>query len=240
MIPLAACSAGPGTEPAAAPPAEDTPAPSGGEGEFVGTDAMGNDRQYHAMVTLPDGRVLTAGGWGKGSHRGLVHTSAEIYDPATGEWTSTGDLAEGRRKHLLAVPAWRFQCWLAGGTELTGFEAIRTSEIWDPDSGTWNSTGSINTGRTEAAWTALPDGRVVLTGGVDTKRLKRLDSVEIYDPATGQWTPAAPMSTERTLHTATTLLDGRALVTGGGKLDGTVYGLCGGVRSVERQLGRGG
>ena len=219
---IGGCSSEPAQEPSAAAPAEvpaeDTPAPTRGEGSFAATGAMGNDRQYHTMVTLPDGRVLTAGGRGKGvgGHRALVHTSAEIYDPSTGEWAYTGDLAEGRRKHLLAVlPGGSVLA--AGGTDLSGFEAIRTAEIWDPVSGTWSATGSIDVAREKAAWAALSDGRVLLTGGVDTKRLKRLSSVEIYDPGTGEWGPAAPMSVERTLHTATTLLDGRVLVSGGGK-----------------------
>ena len=174
------CSSEPAQEPSAAAPAEapaeDTPAPRKSEGSFAATGAYGQ-RPPVPHDGNPARRPGADGGRqgqrGRAATAPLVHTSAEIYDPSTGEWTYTGDLAEGRRKHLLAVLPGGFRAGRRRGTDLSGFEAIRTAEIWDPASGTWSATGSIDVAREKAAWAALADGRVVLTGGVDTKRLKR-------------------------------------------------------------------
>jgi len=43
---------------------------------------------------LPSGQVLVAGGYGK-----QALASAELYDPATGTWTTTGSLAFPRDAH---------------------------------------------------------------------------------------------------------------------------------------------
>ena len=172
---------------------------------------MGNDRQYHTMVTLPDGRVLTAGGRGKGvgGHRALVHTSTEIYDPVTGEWTFTGDLAEGRRKHLLAVlPGGSVLA--AGGSDLSGFEAIRTAEIWDPENSSWSPAGETRQPRAEHVAILLADGRVLVTGGLGVKK-----AAEIFDPATMSWTEAPDMVEARYRHAAALLSDDRVLIAGG-------------------------
>ncbi len=45
-------------------------------------------RQGHGATALQDGRVLVVGGTGLHGDLG----SAEIYDPATGNWASTGGL----------------------------------------------------------------------------------------------------------------------------------------------------
>jgi hypothetical protein len=48
---------------------------------------------------LPDGRVLIAGG----THNGIVLASAEAYDPASGTFTPTGDLAVARFGHTATL-----------------------------------------------------------------------------------------------------------------------------------------
>jgi hypothetical protein len=50
------------------------------------TDVWGD-----AALLLPDGRVLVAGG-----NLGLEGDTGEIYDPSTGKWTATADMAYRR------------------------------------------------------------------------------------------------------------------------------------------------
>lgn len=48
---------------------------------------MSSPRANHAYASLPDGRVLVAGGATKGD--GTLNT-AEVFDPKTGAWTAAG------------------------------------------------------------------------------------------------------------------------------------------------------
>ena len=50
------------------------------------------------MVRLPNGEVLIAGGGVTGGE--AILSSAEIYDPETGEWTPTGSMNSARTAHL--------------------------------------------------------------------------------------------------------------------------------------------
>jgi WD40 repeat protein len=56
---------------------------------------MATARQHHSATLLPDGKVLVAGGH-DGS--GFI-SSAELYDPASGTWSSTGSMATARENH---------------------------------------------------------------------------------------------------------------------------------------------
>jgi len=52
-------------------------------------------RDFQTATPLSDGRVLVAGGFGT---TGKL-TRAEIYNPATGKWTSAGDLNMARAQN---------------------------------------------------------------------------------------------------------------------------------------------
>ena len=55
---------------------------------FETTGSLNTARYYHTATLLPNGQVLVAGGFdGNG---GLA--SAELFNPATGSWTPTGNL----------------------------------------------------------------------------------------------------------------------------------------------------
>jgi hypothetical protein len=97
-------------------------------------------------------------------------------------------------------------------------QAIASTELYDPATGTWAETGPLVTGRWHPVITLLDDGRVLVTGG-ETGTLygptTLLDSAEIYDPTTGTWGSAGNMSVIRSQHRAVKLKDGRVLVLGG-------------------------
>ncbi|MFL6598118.1 MAG: kelch repeat-containing protein, partial [Chthoniobacterales bacterium] len=60
---------------------------------WVTTGSMGTARRIHTATLLQSGKVLVAGGFGSN----LVSlSSAELYDPATGNWSSTGSLGTAR------------------------------------------------------------------------------------------------------------------------------------------------
>jgi hypothetical protein len=88
---------------------------------------MLDPRSCHTATLLQDGRVLIAGGRGD-----QVTASAEIYDPATGKFSLTGDMITARYKHTAGLlPDGRVL--IAGGSDERDWHgAMASAEIYDP------------------------------------------------------------------------------------------------------------
>jgi hypothetical protein len=137
----------------------------GGAGTFTCTGSMSVARDVPGGATLPSGKVLVAGGWN--AHDG-VELSAELYDPATGTFTRTGNMASA---HLWAEwgPAWPVvggKVLVAGGIDANG-ALTASAELYDPQAGTFAATGSLSLATLTMAPMQLPDGRVLYAGGWD-------------------------------------------------------------------------
>ena len=188
-------------------------------GEFARLETiMANERSSHSALLLEDGMVLVVGGRGKGGARWpRLFPHSEIYDPATGRWSPSGDMDQ-EREFFTLINLGDGGILAAGGTDVQ-LEPPKATEVRDPGTGEWSASGKMSTGRERGAAVLLNDGRVLYTGGKN-KNLREQNSTEIFDPANGEWTEAAQMSQARSIHTATLLQDGRVLVTGGGKPEG--------------------
>lgn len=161
-----------------------------GTGTFAPTGNPSVARAGGAAITLADGRVLVAGGSSLDGENGFLPTAAaEIYDPATGGFTSTGSMTTARADHaLVRLPDGRVL--VSGGRDEDG--ELRTAELFDPSTGTFAATGALTTERSSHAATALPDGRVLVTGGLNADGEPR--TAEVYDPATGRFELAGTAS----------------------------------------------
>ncbi|WP_224243718.1 Kelch repeat-containing protein [Hyalangium gracile] len=172
--------------------------------EETGWTRTSNLASAHLQQTatrLQDGRVLVLGGY---------NPTAELYDPATGTWSSTGD-APANYRHARATLLTNGKVLVTGGNDL-GI----TASLFDPATGTWTATGAMATARYHHSATLLQDGRVLVTGGWDGEHGGTvLGSTELYDPSTGTWTAVASPSAARSQHTATLLSSGQVLLTGG-------------------------
>lgn len=181
------------------------------------TADMTEARTSHTATLLRDGRVLVAGGGTSYGVYSPISRTAEIYDPATGSWTRTGDMTEARRLHTATL--------LPGGIVLVagatdgGYGLRSSAELFDPATGTWTPTGSMTDDRWWHTATLLPDGRVLAVGGRSGEVAAGpccvpLSSAELYDPVSGSWTTTESMLDLRGGSTATLLPDGRVLVAG--------------------------
>ena len=125
---------------------------------------MATPRSGHASTLLADGRVLVVGGSDLGASEGLgAETSAEIYDPDSGEWTRVATGLRPRRGHE-AVTLVDGRVLVIGGEDLVGLP-IEAIELYDPASGDWEVVGMLPEGRTLLAVVALGDGTVLIVGG---------------------------------------------------------------------------
>jgi N-acetylneuraminic acid mutarotase len=187
-----------------------------GTGRWTQTGSMTGARAGHTATLLPDGRVLVAGGVLDPDGM-LVLATAELYDPDTGTWAGSGNLAQARAAHTATLLP-------EGGVLVTGGVgkfvrptdslSLVSVELFDPESGTWTTVASIAEARFDHTATLLPDGRVLVAGGSPGFG-KLLASAELYDASRAAWIGATAMSTGRSEHTATLLADGTVLVTGG-------------------------
>ncbi|HTA56525.1 MAG TPA: Ig-like domain-containing protein, partial [Candidatus Baltobacteraceae bacterium] len=172
-------------------------------GTFSPTGSMTVARFEHTTTLLPDGRVLIVGGTQSDLGQPTL-ASAEIYSPANGTFTATGNMANTRRSHTATLLN-NGTVLVTGGTDSSG-HALASAELFDPKSGTFALTGSMTTPRQGHTATLLGDGTVLVAGA---------GTAEIYSPASGTFTTVSSMAVARSGHTATLLNDGTVLMAGG-------------------------
>ncbi len=185
-------------------------------GTFSATGAMASVRTGATATLLPDGQVLIAGGQVPGSDTGSgILASAELYDPATGTFRSTGAMTTSRVGFTATLLDDGQVLVTGGATAAESSRSLATAELYNPATGTFALTGPMSVHRVRQTATLLPDGRVLVAGGDDTLISGPPDSADIYDPGTGTFTRTGPMTDAPRGHTATLLLDGSVLIAGG-------------------------
>ncbi|GEM_PF-2158127 len=198
-----------------------------GSKEWLKTEPMRYERSFHTATTLPDGRLLVAGGSGREvlteeeaqdrPFRGRQDlSSVEVYDINTGEWTEVAEM-QSRRHGGGAVLLEDETVLVVGGS--SGVQVEARAEYYVPDQDVWVEIAHLSQARKFHTATLMVDGRVLVTGG-QTRELA-LASTEIYDPFDGIWTIVADLVRPRSGHTASLLRDGRVMVVGGSDLGAT-------------------
>jgi N-acetylneuraminic acid mutarotase len=189
-------------------------------GSWTATGSMTEARSHQTATLLRDGTVLVTGGvifFGEGGV--TVLASAELYDPETGTWSATGDMATSRFAHTATLlPDGRVlvagRSRLGnGGSDASALSA--TAELYDPHTKAWTATGGMLEGRELQTATALGDGRVLVVAGINANTGRMTASAEIYNPDRGSWTATGGLGEARYYHSATLLPDGRVLVVAG-------------------------
>ncbi len=180
--------------------------------QWSAAGTFGEVRGAHTATLLANGRTLAVGGASTGSLANAL-ASAELHDPAIGQWlTQPNSPNQPRHSHTATLLA-NGKVLIAGGSDFNG--QMRFSELYDPANDTWTRTGDLLVSRSGHTATLLRNGKVLVTGGIQAGGTI-LDSAELFDPATGAWSATTNvMPNRRANHTATLLADGKVLVSGG-------------------------
>jgi hypothetical protein len=133
-----------------------------------------------------------------------------------GRWTVTGNLSVARYGHTATLLG-SGKVLVAGGLTFNFEHSLNSPELYDPASGTWTATGSMDAARGYIYNTAtlLPSGAVLMEAGRGNRGY--LGTAEVYDPLTEAWTKTGNVGHKRDDHTATLLRSGKVLMAGGFK-----------------------
>ena len=203
-----------------------TPATQGqASGTFAATGSMNFPRRGHLAVLLNSGEVLVVTGVVGTTGFGDFNT-AELYNPANGKWTFTGSTSALHDTGTATLLP-NGEVLLAGGGSGSpdSNRCTALAELYDPKTGRWADTGSMNSARCAAAATLLPNGEVLVAGGDDLNG-NSLATAELYSPATGTWGATGSLNTSRIGPLAELLGNGTVLVAGGTNVTGSVSGIC--------------
>lgn len=177
-------------------------------------------RDYPAVTPLSAGRALVAGGIGASA----VDPSGTIYDPASGMFSSTGDMKQGRYGSGAVPLANGRVLFPAGLTIMNGASmALNSIELLNLSTGQFITNSVVmKTPRWGEATALLTSGKVLFAGGCTGTSLPACPAVtnlaELYDPssgAAGAFSDTGPMSSAR-LTPATAKLNGDKVLIAGG------------------------
>ncbi|MFE2143604.1 Kelch repeat-containing protein [Streptomyces sp. NPDC059456] len=193
-----------------------------GPGTWTATGRLLLGRRLHSLTALHDGRALAAGGTpGRQAYPQPALGHAELFDPGSGTWRATTEMAGPRNGHSATVLG-DGRVLVAGGQRPRSRQDMLTlasAEVFDPVHETWLATGAMTVPRWGHLAVPLPGGRVLAVGGlVSTTRHGGAPAVglcEVYDPETGTWAPTGSLGAARGVHQAVPLPDGRVLAIGG-------------------------
>lgn len=179
-------------------------------GIFTKTGNMLAARESHTATLLKDGRVLITGGHHGRRAEVRIYSSAEIYNPASGAFTSAAGLTVRRHKHdALLLDDGRVLI-VGGSDERDARGAYRAVEIYNPKTNSFTKIGDMNLSRYKLQGTTvlLKNGKILIAGGAGR--------AEVFNPAKNTFEIAdGKFETARLFATATLLPNGQVLIVGG-------------------------
>mmetsp|Transcript_145842 Transcript_145842/g.466006 ORF Transcript_145842/g.466006 Transcript_145842/m.466006 type:complete len:498 (-) Transcript_145842:71-1564(-) len=194
-------------------------------GRWVACPNMLVRRAGCSAAVLPNGNLFVIGGYDeKGIVDGLLR-SCEIFDPRAQTWTAaSGCLQRARWGHGCAVLGGKV--YIVGGCSLRDgappeedfMETLRSCEVFDPATDSWEQCSPVNTPRAGGRVVTLGGKFLAVVGGCDDVfgRSEVLATVELFDSTTDRWTLLEPqLSVPRTTAAVAALGDREILVFGG-------------------------
>jgi hypothetical protein len=187
------------------------------KGTFAATGSMTSPRMGHTATLLPDGRVLIAGGTLIAGQGFVPSSGAEIYDPATGIFSATGNMI-GNHVCQQAILLANGKVLIIGGSVAGAEDRVPNAELYDPATGIFTAAGPYVTDTQQYGFNTcagsqsalLADGRVLI--------IWESGDAELYDPSRSVFTrTGAPITADYAdgLPTSTLLMSGGLLIAGG-------------------------
>ena len=171
-------------------------------GTWSSTGSVGTARESFSTVLLQNGKVLIFGGINPIG--GAYIDSSELYNPTTGTWSAAATIPHesGHPAHqdpqVVLLP--NGKVLVAGGIDSVTGAVVSSSDLYDPATNTWSSTGNLNVGRYWGMMTVTDSNTVELSGGT-TSNVNPLYNgttvVEVYNITTGIWSLLTTSNTVR-------------------------------------------
>jgi hypothetical protein len=183
---------------------------------FSATGSMMSGRIDFPATLLDNGMTLVSGGNSQtsvGTNCGHIYSSAELYNPSTGAFSATGNMTHVRKSQS-SVLLGDGTVLIAGGD---GGECdtpyLSTAELYDPGTGAFTMTGSMNVARSPfVAAVLLENGKVLIAGWATVSG----KTAELYNPTTKTFSYTGSLvAGDGEPDLLARLVDGRVLVAGG-------------------------
>jgi hypothetical protein len=175
------------------------------------TSTMTTTRAFHIAELLASNKVLLSGGSYRVGTSSSYHASAELYDPASKTFASTGGMTMARGNHASALLA-DGKVLVAGGQNSTG--VLLTAETYDSGTGTWTATsGNMSAARQRHQMVGLGTAGVLVAGGQSATA--PLSSADLYYPMTRTFAATGAMLWPRRDFTLAPIAGGKVLAANG-------------------------
>jgi hypothetical protein len=162
-----------------------------------------------------EGSILIAGGYD--SSASAVTATAELYYPDARQFYATGEMTTARVNHTATLLR-SGKVLIAGGANnndpLREGGIMNSAELYDPATGKFTATGSMNFERVGHTATLLPDGRVLIIGGVANNG-EAVAHAEVYNPDAATFAKVGRLIDPRVSPTSTLMENGEVLIAGG-------------------------
>ena len=121
-------------------------------------------RYFHSAATLPDGRILIAGGMNFATQ----FSDAWAFNPATGQWQAAGQMSRARLYFPMTLMA---DGRVLAASGYSGTSAIPNTDVFNPITNSWQSVPSMTAPRYLPSIAPLKDGGAIVVGGSGTGTL---------------------------------------------------------------------
>ncbi len=179
-------------------------------GSFAAVGPVAQLRTSPEVAVLGGGdRALVTGGRPACLTCGALAT-AEVFDEASGSFTTVGSLSTPRVQHAVTTLQDGRVLVVGGNTGEAGAPHLGSSELFDPSTASFAPGPDLATPRSLATVTTLADGSALVVGGAPGAKV-----TERLAPGAATFTPSGSLAERRLDHDALLLPSGHVLVVGG-------------------------
>ena len=126
-------------------------------------------RAFHTATLLNNGQVLVVGGYNGNSSSDYL-ASAELYNPANGSFSATGNMKNARQLHTSTRLSNGMVLIAGGNLGSLLSDVLASTELYNPANGTFSNPGRLGAARVSHTATWLQNGMVLSSGATAPAR----------------------------------------------------------------------